>query len=537
MDAVSPAPAKPHAADDGHRYRMAMATLPVTNVPLARQTLLDLLTSLRKAPLPAADHLAVLELARAPLAFLQGEAARRYGTQPLPPNEGEIQAFEQVLELWRLMAAAYGQVAHLGGNDAAVQSQLALICQRCIHYAGRAITEHFRARREVAPGLWHDLHGYYDTAEDWGYATTEVAEPLGRGKKVATATSTYAAVLLADLANPYSRTPKELAWVLEWAERFAPFTAVVVPDAEAGGRGFGIDLMQDRGTLPVETLDDRPSARLFDTSRLSRRMRKILNRLKEGETPASLGLGKDCTAAQAGRLVVQLYRPWCLAAHPRRFERIRARGELAMAYGFEAIHYYVSEREFIQPAHVRTFSRAEMDALWTFRNQLDPTQPLHVRTARLGFTLDQWEIADRSMNGFRAFRAWAGPRVEHSQLLALRPDGGEFFLLGQVSWLMLENDRRLHAGIHVLPGRPQAVCIRPVGASVAPSTKYVRAFLLPEVAVLKEPTTVILPSGWFQPERIIDLYTDRSLQVRLTRLVGHGANFERCTFSLVSAGE
>lgn len=517
-------------ACDGNNCRKILAALPVTNVPLARDTLQALLLALRRSPIPVADYLEVLELARAPLAFLQDETSRRYAAQPLPPEPAERQAFDRVVDLWRLMAAAYAQVAQLGGGDPAMQAKLALICQRCIHYAGRALTEHFRARRTPAPGLWLDLHGYYDTAEDWGLANETVAEPLGKGDRMATCAGTYAVVLLADLANPYSRTPRELGWILEWAARFAPYAAVVRPDEEAGGRGFGIDLMQDRGTLPVDVLPDRPSARLLVTSRIAPRLRKILDRLKQGEPTARLGLGKDCPPQLAGRLLVQLYRPWCLAAHPRRFERIRAHGELPVAYGFEAIHYFVSEREFVQPDHVRLYSRAEMDALWTFRNQLDPAQPLALRTAQLGFALDRWEVSDKSMNGFRAHRGAAGPRIEHGQLVCLKPPGGEGFVLGQISWLMLEADDSLQAGIHILPGRPQAACVRPVGLGVSASAKYVPAFLLPEVPILKEPASLVTPAGWFQPNRVVEIYLDGRLTIRLTRRLTQGANFERCAF-------
>lgn len=529
MDAASRT-ALPFDSRDADSCRRTIGALPVTNVQLAWETLHALVQALRRAPPPVADYLDVLEAARAPLAFLQDETARRYASQPLPPDEGERQTFDRVVSLWRLMASAYAQVAQMGGADAAPRDRLALICQRCVHYAGRALIEHFRARRVPSPGIWLDLHGYYDTAEDWGLADESVPEPLGKGDRTATCTSAYATVLLADLANPYSRTPRELGWILEWAERFAPFAAVVAPNAEAGSRGFGIDLMQDRGTLPVDALPDRASARLFATDRVAKRLRKVLDRLKNGEPPIRLGLGKDCTAHQAGRLLVQLYRPWCQAANPRRFDRQRAHGELAMAYGFEAIHFFSAGREFVQPDHVRLYSRSEMDTLWTFRNQVDPAQPLALRSAQLGFTLDRWEIADKSMNGFRIRRGAAGPRVEHAQLIGLKPPGSEGFLLGQISWLMMEADGGLQAGIQVLPGKPQAVCLRPTGVGVSPSAKYVPAFLLPEVPVLKEPAALVMPTGWFQHNRVVEFYVDRRVTVRLDRLLAQGANFERCTF-------
>lgn len=532
MSARSPALDRAGDAADGRRRRAAVAALPITNIPLAGETLAALLADMAQAPPPAADYLDVLELARSPLAFIQGQAGGAYAAKPLPPSEEESRAFERVVVLWRAMAAAYARVARLGGGQPEIRERLALICQRCLHYSGQVIVEHFRARRALAPGLWLELHGYYDTAEDWELAEAEVAEPLGLNKgKTSTCRETYAAVLLVDLANPYSRTPQELSWIIRWGQRFARHARVVRPHEEEGGRGYGINLLQDQGLRPVENLAGADSARLFDTSALAGSMKKVLAKLKAGSTPASLGLGKDCRQPQATRLLLQVYRPWCRNALPRRFERRPAAGSLPVAYGFDAIHYHVCGREFVQPPHVRMFSRAEMDVLWTFRNQLDPAQPLNLRHAQLGFTVDPWDIADQSLNGFRAFRGAAGSRVEHRQLLGLKPPGSDFFLLGEVSWLVQEADGRLHAGIYVLPGRPLGICVRPTGLQVSPSEKYVAAFLLPAVPALGEPASVVLPRGWYQPARVVELFTDRQLPVRLDELLSQGANFERCAFA------
>lgn len=530
MDAVAPQQL-PFDTQDAQRCRTAVASLPITNVVHTQNILHTLLTSMRKSSPPARDYLEVLEAARAPLAFVQDEASRRYASRPLPPNEGENEAFERVLDLWHLMAGSYAHAAQIGGGDPEVRQKLALICQRCIHYAGLVLIESFRARRAPAQGFWLDLHGYYDTAEEWGLATQPVGEPLGGSGRTVTCAETYAVVLLADLANPYNRTPGDLVWILRWAHRFAPRTAIEQPDEDAGGRGYGIDLMEDRGVRPVENLANTRSARLFDTSRLGPKLQKVLASLKRGASPASLGLGKECPPAHASRLLLHLYRPWCLAAVPRRFERRRAAGSLFLTCGFEAIHYYVTGSEFVQPAHVRMFSRAEMDALWTFRNQVDPTRPLQVRAASLGYTLDHWQVVDQSLNGFRVYRDPAGPRIEHGQLLGLKTADSDFYLLGQISWLMQETDGRLNAGIQVLPGRPQGICVRPAGAGVSPSEKYLRAFLLPAVPTLKEPASILLPRGWFSADRVIEMFTDRQVQVRLSRLLSSGTNFERCAFS------
>lgn len=518
-------------ARDGRSCRKAIANLPLTNVLQAQVSLAALLAKMAQSPPPAGDYLDVLELARSPLAFLQEQTRLHYATKALPPTEEESRCFKRVVGLWQNMASAYARVAQVGGSEPAIRDRLALICQRCLYYSGQVILEYFRARRALAPGLWLDLHGYFDTAEDLGLLDQTVAEPLGLDGITSSCRKTYAAALLVDLANPYSRTPQELAWIVHWAHRFAHHAHVVRPHEEEGGRGFGIDLMRDQGVRPVETMAATDSARLFDTNGLIGEIQGVLARLKTGSAPASLGLGDDCRQPHASRLLLQLYRPWCRTAMPRRFERQASHGNLPVIYGFDTVHYYVTGKEFVQPEHVRLFSRAEMDRLWTFRNQLDPAQPLNMRAVQLGYTVDNWEIADQSVNGFRVYRSPAGSRIDHRQLLGLKPMGTDYFLLGEVSWLLQESDGRLHAGIYVLPGHPQGICVRPTGAAVSRSEKYIPAFLLPAVPALKEPASVVLPRGWFHPERIVELFTDRQIPVRLYELLSQGANFDRCAFA------
>ena len=532
MNSATPTPPPlPIDTADARACFALIAGLPLTNAREAHQTLITLLTGLAHRPPAAGDYLEVLEALRAPLAFLQDEIALRYAGKPLPPTPAEAEAFRQVLALWQAAARAYAQVAQLGASQQAVQSRLALICQRCVHYAGKVVLEFYRARREPSPGAWIDLHGYYATAEEWGIDKVVVPEPLNEQLKTQSPAGAYAATLLADLASPYSRSALEFTWIMRWARGFAPLVSIKPLGEPLDLRAFGIDLMHDASTRPLELLPASESVRFFDTSKLCPGIQELLARLKARETPASLGLGDDCPSAAASRLLLQLYKPWCLNATPRRFQRRGSSGIAQVCLGFEAIHFHVSGGEFNQPEHVRLYSRDDMDRIWTFRDQLDPSQ-LAVRNSQvqISYPLERWAVADQSVSGFRLQRGEAGARIEHGQLMGIKPPDGEHFLLAQVSWNLMQRDE-LMIGIHVLPGLPQGVALRPTGLQVSASERYQRGFLLPEMAGLKEPASLVLPRGWFQAERVLEVFTDRPIKVRLGELLSQGADAERVTFT------
>lgn len=515
---------------DAARCRALLDELPLTRLETAYETLAALIGGMQNTPPPPGDYLDVLEALRNPLAFVQEEMSQRYSAMPLPPASDEDGTLRRVVLMWQAMARSYVQVARLGRGDPRVQEATALICHRCIHYGGKVILEYFRARRELPRDVWSDLHSHYAAAEKLGLATEPVVELFNEDSNSESCATAYAAVLLIDLSDPYGRSPREFSWTCRWARRFAPLTRIMPPEESDPPRTYGVDLLLDRGLRPLGQQARGENLRRLESIALAQKMQELLALLRQNTTPASLGLGEDCSQPATSRLLLQLFRPWCLAAAPRRFQRRQAAGVAQLCSGFDSIHYYVSGKEFTQPDHVRVYSREEFDTIVTFRYQVDPDQPLHVHTAQMGFVLEHWQVVDESVSGFRLQRAEEGCRIEHGELIALRPPDGGRFLLCRVSWLMFAGTGNLFAGVFVLPGAPEGIAARPTGLTVSPSEKYVRAFYLPAVAALKEKPSLVLPRGWFRPERVIEIYAGRTEQVRLVELLTQGSNFDRVSF-------
>lgn len=509
-----------------------VAALPLTKPAQVQRTLTRLLQALAVAPPPAASYLQVLERARPAVAFVQEELRARYTQRPLVPGTGDDETLGRVVQLWQSMARAYAQVASLGGANAEIQQRLALICQRCVHYAGKRIIEYYAARRELPKGLWSDLFGYYSSAEEWGIAGQPVAEPLNEFSGSQSCAQALSAVLLTELGNPYGRSPREFGWLVGWSQRFAAFTDVHAADAQTDPRLHAFDLTKDSGPRPLRILEMNPNVRYLVTTRLAAEMHHVAAQLKARVQPAELGLGEGAFEPFAGRLLVSLFRPWCLASNPRRFQRRAVSATAEICHGFEALHYFVSGGEFVQPAHVRMYSRAEFETIATFRHQVNPVERLHVQAAQVEFVAERWDVEDESVSGFRLHRRAAGQHVQHGQLMGIRPPGVEHFLLCAVSWLMYGPGGGVRVGVRVLPGVPEAVCVRRLGPTVSHSERYVRAFRLPAMPALKEPASLVLPKGWFEPERMLDVYVQRTLEARLEAVLDQGADFERVSFAL-----
>jgi hypothetical protein len=61
----------------------------------------------------------------------------------------------------------------------------------------------------------------------------------------------------------------------------------------------------------------------------------------------------------------------------------------------------------------------------------------------------------------------------------------------------------------------------------------VQALSLTAVPALDAPPTLVLPSGWYKPKRVVEVYVDSAVRVRLTELIERGSDFERVAYEIL----
>ncbi|MDY0011500.1 MAG: hypothetical protein RBS40_01250 [Rhodocyclaceae bacterium] len=514
--------------------------LHLTDLAGSHRTLREMVATLLQFPPAPNQHLEVLETARPHIAFVQGELGNRYAAHPLPPDSTENATLLQVAELWSDLANSCGLILQRDAEFHTLADQHALLAQRRLHYAGQVIVEYYRAHRSVPAGAWLQLHRHYQEAEKMGVARVRVADPLNEVWRAQSSGEAYVATLLVDVANPFSRGEREFNWVCRWAQRFAPYCTLSNPaEGEAPGK-YGLDLGQDHGLRPGGLLAAAPTLRRFDSQRLAGQIQAIMTQFKQGVSPATLGLGEDCPADVAARLLLSLYRPWGLAAAGRKYPRRGSRGAAQVTVDWPAIAFYIEGRPFEAPRAGNRATSLETDLnFMTFGARVENTDDWddHRRAAvarEKGYFCLPWQVADQSVGGFRVQRHPQGERTEHHQLVGVRPPDGDQFLLGRVSWLMFRQDGMLEAGIQMLPGLPRVVAVRTPGVGSDHREAYHLAFMLPPVPALKTEASLVLPSGWFRPERLIEIHGEPPLRVQLTKLVERGANFDQVSFTSVA---
>lgn len=529
-----PEPALSPQFNDAISCKQWLKTLPLTNVPLAHAALTAQLELLNRTPFAPLEHLKIIELLRDPIAFVQQEMARKYLGKPLPLETVQRNNWHSVISLWAALGAAYRlSLQACLEDDPSVTAHAALITQRCLRYTGLQLVEHYRIYREIDKAVWRQAHELYALAEQRGYAMDVVRDSLNKQTDSATCAASYAQILLTNLADPYRLTPKQLSLLDRWLDKWGVrVTIAATPPADTSLSVIGVDLASS--APPVIGRDDVKlvNPRYLDTDRLATTFRKRIKQLRKNEDPAALGLGEDCVQPDCEALLTVLYRHWCESAPKRRnFTRRPGADKAQAALGMTAIHFFLGgEKPFKQPGEKEKLSKREIEDLQFFGRISDQTEKLHI--SQLGFGLETWQIQDEGALGFRLARPdEGGMRISLKQLIAVRPADSNTYALGLIKWLIFPSNGGLNIGVRILPGAPLAIAVRPVSLMTDATSKYVQAFLLPDMPVLKETTSLVLPPGWFAPGRLVEIHVGEDTQtVRLQSLIEKGSDYERVGF-------
>jgi len=505
-----------------------LENVPLANVAAAQSDFLDQLEEFNRFPAASTQRLATLEALREAVHFVQIEQAKRFANRALPMAEAESAAFDSTIALWNQMKLGYLRCLDAALNrDAGMRSQAALICQRLLAYSGLKMFHHYRAYREVPRAEWRLANRIYAAAEKLDVAEDVVKDFLNRDVQDTSPRIAYVRAVLMGMCNPNELAQRQLTFVAYLLERWA---SKLEPADKPVNEGEGVPpLVADLESDACPERGDASSAkapRYFDARKLSKSLRNRVALLRKDESPAKLGLGEDCVQPSCEQLLVYLYRHWCQAKPARSLERRPAAAAAEACADMAAIHHYVSGRPFRPPEQQTELTQKQREEIATFGRV--STREQEDYSDAQGFLVEQWRIEDENAQGMRMVRPAQSPgkRLAHGQLIGVRPVTGKQFMLAQVRWLMAAESGDLHAGLKLLPGLPSPLAVRGTGLNVQ-NEAWLPALALSAVQALNSPPSLVLPSGWFKPKRVIELYTERASKLRLTEMVERGADFER----------
>ena len=516
--------------------RAWLARMPLANATQAQPMISRQINLLHRFALPPTERFAILESLRGPLSEVQDAAARQFAGKPLPLAPDEQAALDGTLGVWHLLALGYLRCfAALCVADDGRAPAPALLAQRTLSVFADWQVDLCRGQQLPDASYWKKLNQVFSAAETLGISGSAVGDPVRHGNLPTSALAAYAECTLLTTANLYELPARHLAWVARWARRWGAKLALLkAPPEDIRSRAvpLWVDLESDR---PASYVPQSTTSGLWlDTTELRKSLLARVVLLEQGRAPAELQLGDDVTQPAAGQLLQRVLQRWCKGGTPRRHERHSASGGCGLIAGFEAVHFQLSgRRPFHAPSRDTATLRREREQFEVFgvRRQSVPDIMKQADSPVEAWQVaDDWHLLNESATGLRITRPLVhGGRVGAGLLIAVRMPGSLHFTLGSLRWALRESSESLAAGIQLFPGEARPVAVRIVESGDARGP-WLQGFLLPGIAALDEPASVIVPAGTFRIDRGIEAMVDQQMQAfKLLRVLDHGLEFERCS--------
>lgn len=511
-----------------------LAGLPKANIGETARQLYQALIELNQLRITTETRLQMLELLRPDVQFVCTQLEKHFVNQPIVLSERPRKVAGLCQALQNHLAVGYKLIVVrvVSQPERDRHQLLSIALQRAIHSLGALLIRSTQLYSPAAAGLWLELHQLYQLAVEHGTERLLLRDPLARHAKELTAEQSYLAALLLGCARCNQLRQQNIVKLAAALEAWGAM-AQIQPASSANslfllsplvdGPPRYRSLFPDRNQQNLLGIDTRMLVGMIDEHLRLAPDNRRLSRL-----PAAAGLDDD--------LLRHLNSAWG-AISERTFQRTPAKGTLALCIGMTALHYQLAgQRAFNEVLELPgTSNRAvfklhngaadvwanafdaqsnsierlpDSDHIEFVRPDVSRATPA-TRAAASASTkgkstssedhpIYQVQLVDHSPGGYCL--AWEGEvpsLLQTGELLGLREDTGQTWSVAVVRWIRQVRGGGTQLGIELIA--PQA---KPCGLrllrKVDQGSEYLRALLLPEIAAISQPATLIAPRLPFQ---------------------------------------
>lgn len=546
--------------------------LPVTNARQVGRQLRDVLAQLNRVEVRPELRFGILEALRPSLLVASASLGKRFLQQPLVMPPEPRQLAELTDDLYSLAATGYTITAvHTMQQRDSIRevNPARLVCEavhRAIRFCGLKLLQTFQLYRPVELQGWLDLHQLYALAERQRLAELPVTDRLvGDG----TISAAYLQALLLGCCKPNQLRQADLAAIYRGLREWS--TLLKVSRDTDDKSLFLVNLDSDHPPLysPLYREPPGPRTRYIDTEPLVEHLHQLSTSQGRG-----VAFDRDTVVSPSAlqHLIDSLGK-----MSMRNFARKRSSKALWITVGFSACHYYLGGQrafeqllygdEYLPPLTERLPDNPFLSGnagrdQWQQANPEEDfqQQELAVGESELAHQVQlddktrailQGEVdpdlpADREYPVYQAAIFDASPggyclewtaqlpgNIKTGDIACVREDENAHWAIAVVRWMsQLENNRSL-VGLELISPSSE-----PYGARMrlkkGEETEPMRALLLPEIKLVGQPPTLIIPrTGFRERQKIIIARFGEEFFIQLTRQVAVTGAFVQFEFRFI----
>ncbi|MNM55742.1 hypothetical protein D3C81_668910 [compost metagenome] len=497
--------------------------LPKANLGETARLLYQGLIELNRMKLSTEARLQLLELLRPEVHSVCHHLERYFLQQSIVLDERPRKVASLCQALQNHLAIGYKLVVvRRAANFKRERAQtLTLALQRAIRSLSAALVRSAQLYCPVPEGLWLELHQIYLVAQEFGLQQTPVRDNLAKQVRELTIEQSYLITLLLGSARCNQMRQGSIASLAEMLESWSEL--VRLQDAEFPSSLFIVATQVD-GPPRYRTLfkDNDIGASIGINPQM------LVNALKEyiEETPEDRAkLSLKVSAGTSVDLLQHLAAAWGDIAE-RTFQRTPGHGQLTICIGMSALHYYLAGRQSFadvlrmqEYSQIPTFRTGVQDVWgeafdsgksseWQSNVSLEvieytPFTPTEGKVSPMEgeaeeFPIYSLPIVNHSPGGYCL--SWTKDipsQLQAGELLGIQDAPDHAWSVAVVRWIRQVRAGGTQVGIELI-----APVAQPCGLKLLrkpeQSSQYLRALLLPEIAVISRPATLITPRLPFQ---------------------------------------
>lgn len=356
-------------------------------------------------------------------------------------------------------------VANPGGSK--IQTHIPLITVRAIRGFADIIKWRYFRYDQIDEKLWLRLHNLYRVAEFDNFSTGEVQVYNAENRQHSPAQE-YGKALLLSLFGNGSLVPKDIEmadqWLSNWNELIR-IDSLYNPSVHT----FYVDTSKGHGLRRCRNQISDPTLRFVSTGDLLTNLASVVEALKAGTTPASLGLTEEFRLPEGYSLLNQVEKEWSpLDLRERRAsERVQQSGQWKVIHGLQSICSQLTKsgaHQMAVPGQTPLSPEEILDIkLYGFVTERTKTREREMQ-AELKPRCDLWEQADTSHDG-------AGYNVDQvgsdwikvGRLIAVSPAGSDDWRLAIITRLARKGESARQVGVKHISGSVQPIVLKPQG--------------------------------------------------------------------------
>ncbi|MCW3147328.1 molecular chaperone [Stutzerimonas stutzeri] len=538
-----------------------LSGLPKANLGEMARQLYQALVELNQLRVPSQTRLQLLELLRPEVHYVCTHLERHYLNQPIVLGERPRKVAGLCQALQNHLATGYKLIVVrvIARPERDRQQLLTVALQRAVHSLVALLVRSTQLYSPAAESLWLELHRLYQLATQNALQGVPVRDELAHDGHALSTEQCYIAALLLGCARCNQMRQQAVAQLSKALEAWS--TLVTLQSAVSASSLFVFSPQSDSAPRyrSLFARDALQSMLGIDPSRLvvaiTDHLRLAAEYRERSALPAASGIGDE--------LLLHVSAAWGDISE-RTFQRTPANGSLRLCIGMTALHYQLAgqrpfnavlERHEEPSCAIFKANNGAAD-IWatafdaqssatdnmlpdehiefvrpTIRSETPPPVTAPTEEAYPTFEV---QLVNHSPGGYcLAWPAEVPAQLQAGELLGLRDGGDKGWSVAVVRWIRQVRGGGAQMGIELIAPQAQPCGLRLL-RKAEQASEYLRALLLPEIAAISQPATLIAPRLPFQQGHKVLINQDGEEQrAVLNRRQSHTGNYNQFEYRLI----